>query len=297
MAIRLSILLINILFLINILLIIKIYFMRKSIREIEISLDNILNENTNNLITISSSDKKMKKLASLLNVELKKLRKERLQYENGNQGLKNMVTNISHDMRTPLTVISGYVELINENKEYNEKYIDIIERKTKELTALTEELFDYSKTMDMGIKIAKENCCVNEILENTLISYYSIFKSKNLRPQIKISENKIYKNVNRGAVVRVFENIISNVIKYGEGDFEVVLDDSGKVVFSNETSKLDTTTVEKIFDRYYTVENARSSTGIGLSIAKQLIELNGGEISAKYLDNHFMIEIEFNVYG
>ena len=297
MAIRLSILLINILFLINILLIIKIYFMRKSIREIEISLDNILNENTNNLITISSSDKKMKKLASLLNVELKKLRKERLQYENGNQGLKNMVTNISHDMRTPLTVISGYVELINENKEYNEKYIDIIERKTKELTALTEELFDYSKTMDMGIKIAKENCCVNEILENTLISYYSIFKSKNLRPQIKISENKIYKNVNRGAVVRVFENIISNVIKYGEGDFEVVLDDSGKVVFSNETSKLDITTVEKIFDRYYTVENAKSSTGIGLSIAKQLIELNGGEISAKYLDNHFMIEIEFNVYG
>lgn len=271
--------------------------MRKSIREIEISLDNILNENTNNLITISSSDKKMKKLASLLNVELKKLRKERLQYENGNQGLKNMVTNISHDMRTPLTVISGYVELINENKEYNEKYVDIVERKTKELIVLTEELFDYSKTMDMGIKIAKENCCVNEILENTLISYYSIFKSKNLRPQINISENKIYKNVNRGAVVRVFENIISNVIKYGEGDFEVVLDDSGKVVFSNETSKLDTTTVEKIFDRYYTVENARSSTGIGLSIAKQLIELNGGEISAKYLDNHFMIEIEFNVYG
>ena len=103
--------------------------------------------------------------------------------------------------------------------------------------------------------------------------------------------------MNRGAVVRVFENIISNVIKYGEGDFEVVLDDSGKVVFSNETSKLDTTTVEKIFDRYYTVENARFSTGIGLSIAKQLIELNGGEISAKYLDNHFMIEIEFNVYG
>lgn len=297
MAIRLSILLIIILFLINILLIIKIYFMRKSIREIEISLDNILNENTNNLITISSSDKKMKKLASLLNVELKKLRKERLQYENGNQGLKNMVTNISHDMRTPLTVISGYVELINENKEYNEKYVDIVERKTKELIVLTEELFDYSKTMDMGIKIAKENCCVNEILENTLISYYSIFKSKNLRPQINISENKIYKNVNRGAVVRVFENIISNVIKYGEGDFEVVLDDSGKVVFSNETSKLDTTTVEKIFDRYYTVENARSSTGIGLSIAKQLIELNGGEISAKYLDNHFMIEIEFNVYG
>lgn len=294
MAIRLSILLIIILFLINILLIIKIYFMRKSIREIEISLDNILNKNTNNLITISSSDKKMKKLASLLNVELKRLRKERLQYENGNQGLKNMVTNISHDMRTPLTVISGYVELINENKEYNEKYVDIIERKTKELTVLIEELFDYSKTMDMGIKIAKENCCVNEILENTLISYYSIFKSKNLRPKIKISENKIYKNVNRGAVVRVFENIISNVIKYGEGDFEVVLDDSGKVVFSNETSKLDTTTVEKIFDRYYTVENARFSTGIGLSIAKQLIELNGGEISAKYLDNHFIIEIDFH---
>lgn len=293
MTIELSILLIIVLFSIAILLITKIYYMRKSIKEIETSLDNILKENTNNLITISSSDKEIKKLASLLNIELKKLRDEQLQYENGNQSLKSIITNLSHDIRTPLTVINGYIELINKNKENTPKYIDIIKRKTKELTILTEELFDYSKTMDIGLKMPKENCCINEILENTLINYYSIFKSKNINPQIKISKNKIYKNVNKNTIIRVFENILSNIIKYSEGDFNVTLDDSGKITFSNETKKLDTTTVAKIFDRYYTVENAKSSTGIGLSIAKQLVELNGGIIKAEYIRNKLIIEIKW----
>ena len=293
MTIELSILLIIVLFSITILLITKIYYMRKSIKEIETSLDNILKENTNNLITISSSDKEIKNLASLLNIELKKLRDEQLQYENGNQSLKSIITNLSHDIRTPLTVINGYIELINKNKENTPKYIGIIERKTKELTILTEELFDYSKTMDIGLKMPKENCCINEILENTLINYYSIFKSKNINPQIKISKNKIYKNVNKNTIIRVFENILSNIIKYSEGDFNVTLDDSGKITFSNETKKLDTTTVAKIFDRYYTVENAKSSTGIGLSIAKQLVELNGGIIKAEYIRNKLIIEIKW----
>lgn len=293
MTIELSILLIIVLFSITILLITKIYYMRKSIKEIETSLDNILKENTNNLITISSSDKEIKNLASLLNIELKKLRDEQLQYENGNQSLKSIITNLSHDIRTPLTVINGYIELINKNKENTPKYIDIIKRKTKELTILTEELFDYSKTMDIGLKMPKENCCINEILENTLINYYSIFKSKNINPQIKISKNKIYKNVNKNTIIRVFENILSNIIKYSEGDFNVTLDDSGKITFSNETKKLDTTTVAKIFDRYYTVENAKSSTGIGLSIAKQLVELNGGIIKAEYIRNKLIIEIKW----
>lgn len=293
MTIELSILLIIVLFSIAILLITKIYYMRKSIKEIETSLDNILKENTNNLITISSSDKEIKKLASLLNIELKKLRDEQLQYENGNQSLKSIITNLSHDIRTPLTVINGYIELINKNKENTPQYIGIIERKTKELTILTEELFDYSKTMDIGLKMPKENCCINEILENTLINYYSIFKSKNINPQIKISKNKIYKNVNKNTIIRVFENILSNIIKYSECDFNVTLDDSGKITFSNETKKLDTTTVAKIFDRYYTVENAKSSTGIGLSIAKQLVELNGGIIKAEYIRNKLIIEIKW----
>lgn len=282
-----------ILFLICVVLIAKIYFMKKSVKEIELSLKDILKSNTNNLLTISSSDKDVKKLTNVLNIELKELRKQRLQYETGNQEIKSSITNISHDIRTPLTAISGYIDLIKESKENKKKeeYLKIVENKTNDLILLTEQLFDFSKTMDIGTKVEKQKCLVNEILEETLANYYIIFKENNIVSQIEITKNRIYKIVDRNTIIRVFENILSNVTKYSNGDFRVSLDDDGKIIFSNKATSLDATTVEKIFNRYYTVENAKKSTGIGLSIAKQLVELNGGTINAKYIKSHLIIEI------
>lgn len=284
-----------IMFIICVSLLLKIYFMKRSIKEIQKSLKDILKQNTNNLLTISSSDKDMKNLANDLNFELKKLRKQRLQFETGNQELKSSITNISHDMRTPLTAISGYIDLIKESNtnEKKENYLKIIENKANDLIFLTDQLFDFSKTMDISSNIVKENCLVNEILEETLANYYIIFKSKKIIPQIEITQNRIYKVINKNTIVRVFENILSNVTKYSNGDFKVILDDDGKITFSNKATSLDATTVEKIFNRYYTVENAKKSTGIGLSIAKQLVELNDGTINAKYIKEHLIIEIKF----
>ena len=92
---------------------------------------------------------------------------------------------------------------------------------------------------------------------------------------------------------RIFENIISNAIKYSENDFNIKLKSNGMIEFSNKTNLLNTTSLEKIFDRYYTVKNAQKSNGIGLSIAKQLVELSGGKIKAKYENNYLIIEIRF----
>lgn len=273
--------------------IMKIYIMKKSMKEIYISLSEILQSDTNNIITITSRDKQVKQLANEINTELKALRKEKLQYQNGNQELKRMITNISHDMRTPLTAISGYIELLKENKEKQEEYLEIIERKTNELTVLTEQLFDFSKTMDIGTKIKKEICCINEILEEALANDYTLFKDKNIVPKVEMCEEKVYRNVDRNTVIRIFENILSNVRKYSNGDFKVKLNKDGQITFSNKADSLDATTVQKIFDRYFTVENAKKSTGIGLSIAKQLVELNGGHISAQYINQHVIIQIEF----
>ena len=286
---------ITILIIILVFMIIKLYFIRKSLKEIQNSISEILSTDTNNLLTISSSDKEIINLANSLNLELKNLREEKLQYENGNQELKTVMTNISHDMRTPLTAISGYIELIKENNDENKKkkYIEIIERKTNDLILLTDQLFDFSKTMDMKINIKKEKCCINEIIEESLINYYSIFKKNNIVPKIEICNKKIYKYVDKNTIIRVFENILSNVSKYSNGDFKVVLDEYGRITFSNRATSLDATTVQKIFNRYFTVENAKKSTGLGLSIAKQLIELNDGTISAKYIKNHLIIEIYF----
>lgn len=275
-------------------LLVKLFLIKKSMKEIKIQLHSILKADTNNILTISSSDDDIKKLADSLNTELKELRKQRLQYEMGNQELKECITNISHDLRTPLTAISGYIDLIKNNKEKNKQvdYLDIIERKTSDVILLTEQLFNFSKTIDEGIKIDKKTYCINELLEESLANYYIIFKEHCIIPNVHIVERKIYRCVDKNTIIRVFENILSNVIKYSNGEFKVILDEKGNISFSNKASSLDATTVEKIFNRYYTVENANKSTGIGLNIAKQLIELNDGKINAKYIKDTIYINIE-----
>lgn len=272
---------------------IKLYFIKKSIKEIRVSINKIIKADTNQLLTISSSDKEMKKLTNDLNKELQDLRKEKLQYQNGNQELKRIITNISHDMRTPLTAISGYIDLMKENKEKQKEYMKIIEKKTEELTLLTDQLFDFSKTMDIGVEMQREKCCINEILEETLANMYHFFKEKQIEPKLEICTQKIYKDLDKHSIIRVFENILSNVCKYSDGDFKVTLNEKGIITFSNKATSLDATTVQKIFDRYFTVENAKKSTGLGLSISKQLVKLNGGKISAKYVNEYLIIQIEF----
>ena len=283
-----------ILFLICIFLAVKLYVIKQSIKEIEKSFSKILRTDTNNIIAISSSDKDIKNLTINLNNNLSELRGQKLQYKNGNQELKKIITNISHDLRTPLTAIKGYVDLIEQEKLSNnqKEYLKVIQKKSNELTELTGQLFEYTKLMDIDVKIKKEECCINEILEETLVSYYSIFKEQNIIPNISICSTKVYKIVNKISIIRVFENILSNVVKYSNGDLKVEMQENGTITFSNKATSLDETTVQKIFDRYFSVENAKESTGIGLSIAKQLVELNNGSIKAKYVNGYLIIEIK-----
>lgn len=289
------ILLLVLLIFICIFLILRLYYIKHSIKEIEKSFTYILKSDTNNLITISSSDKDIKKLATNINENLLDLRKQKLRFENGNYELKNIITNISHDLRTPIVAIKGYADLMKENELLSEqkRYLEVIERKANELTELTNQLFEFSMIGDVNLETQKENCCINEILEETLLSYYSIFKEKNIVPEIKICSKKVYKFINKLSLIRVFENIFSNVCKYSSGDFKIEITETGTIIFSNKAKTLDSTTVQKIFDRYFSVENAKESTGIGLSIAKRLVELNNGTINAKYINENLIIEIKF----
>ncbi|MFR8753913.1 MAG: sensor histidine kinase [Monoglobales bacterium] len=292
---NISLVLIILLIFVCIFLIVKVFLLKKTIREIENSFTYILESDTNNIVTISSLDKDIKNLTINLNKNLIELRKQKLQYKNGNQELKKIITNISHDLRTPLTVINGYIDLLQkENKNVEqERYIETIKEKIYELKELTEQLFEFSKTVDVNLELKKEQCCINDILAESLANYYTQFKEKNIIPKITISNKKINKCLNRSAIIRIFENILSNVLKYSNGNFEVILNDEGIIIFSNKAKSLDGITVQKIFDRYFTVENAKESTGIGLAIAKQLTELNGGKITAEYVNEYLNIKLYF----
>ncbi len=280
---------------ISIVLIIKILIMKNEIKNINQSLASIINTDTNNLITMNTNDNHLKALADSLNKDLKELRKLELEYKNGSGELKSFITNISHDLRTPLTAIRGYLDLMdNDNLTHKQiEYLKIIDSKVKDLTELTEQLFDFSKAIDIQNEVKKENICINAILEDSIASFYSLFKKHNITPKIEICDDKVIRLLNENMLKRIFENIISNAIKYGEKDFHVKMHNNGTIEFANKTDKLDQVSLEKLFDRYYTVRNAKKSNGIGLSIAKQLVELSGGQMKAIYKNGSLIIEVIF----
>lgn len=266
-----------------------------SIKEIEDNLDIILNNDTNKLITISTNNKMLNRLTTNLNSSLRKIRKLELSYKNGNKELQESITNISHDLRTPLTAIKGYIDLIKKEKSKKKivEYLKIIENKSEDLAILTEQLYDYSKSLDLKDKLKKEKVCINDILEDTILSYYALIKKKNLTPEINITTKRIYRKIDKNMAIRILENIISNTIKYTDEDIKITLLDNGKIIIKNKSHVLDNTTVNKMFNRYYTIESGSNTSGIGLSIAKQLVNINGGKITAKYSQGYLIVELEF----
>ena len=146
---------------------------------------------------------------------------------------------------------------------------------------LTEELFKYSVIVsDEDPEL--ENVYVNRILEEAISAYYVNLAEKGIEPDIQMTGKRIERLGNDRALARVFSNLLQNVIRYSDGDLRIVLEDSGEITFSNTAKKLSTVEVEQLFDRFYTVEVGRGSTGLGLSIARTLVERMGGSITADF---------------
>ena len=261
---------------------VKIWLLRRSSKEIAEALSDCLKTDTNSVITVSSRDKQVRKLVTELNKELKLLREEHHRFVQGDMELKNAVTNISHDLRTPLTAICGYLDMLkSEDKSPEaERYLEIISGRAEAMKQLTEELFRYSVILASDSKGKQEQVIVNDVLEESIAGYYSILIEKSISLEIDITDSKVIRILDRSALARVFSNLINNTVKYSDGDLTVRLSANGTITFSNHASKLTSVQVDKLFDRFYTVEAARNSTGLGLSIARTLIEQMGGTISA-----------------
>lgn len=273
-------------------LVIKIYCLESDIKEIIGDFEEKLLADTNTLISISSRDRNIRNLAASINGQLKVLRKLQLKYQNGDAELKAAVTNISHDLRTPLTAICGYMDLLEkeEKSENVSRYLSLIENRIDAMKQLTEEMFRYSvilSTEDMELEMVH----INAVLEESIAGFYGALKERGIEPVISITEQRIERCGNKAALSRVFSNILNNALKYSDGDLEISLQDDGTILFSNTATALNEVHVGKLFDRFYTVENARNSNGLGLSIAKTLIEQMNGEIEAKYVGERLVIAI------
>ena len=260
--------------------------LRHSLREAAEELDEKLRTDTNTLISISTGDRAVRALAAHLNRQLQALRRERLRLQTGNDALTAAVTNVSHDLRTPLTAISGYLDLLEQEpqSEAAARYLSVIRERTDAMRTLTEELFRYSVLAATADELHTESVCLNDVLEQSLAAAYGVLSARGIEPEIQMPEERIVRPLDAAALRRVFDNILSNAAKYSDGDLSIVLAPDGTVTFSNRASALSRVETARLFDRFYTVETARSATGLGLSIAKLLTEQIGGRISADYRD-------------
>lgn len=276
-----------------VLLLVKLHLIKKSAREITSELGRILKEDTNTSLRLSTHDRNMCRLADSINVQLKQVRKEHLQYHQGNTELKTAITNISHDIRTPLTAIAGNLYMIGKTDDISEirAYVNAIEERTETMKQLTEELLRYSIIISDENKPQAEDIFVNQVLQESISSFYPVLTEKGITPQIRLTDTRIVRNANRSELARVFSNLLNNAVKYSDGDLEITLSDAGEITFSNTAKELSTVEVEQLFDRFYTVEVARNSTGLGLSIARTLVERMGGTITADYENGRLKITI------
>ena len=275
-------------------LLIKVRLLQKSMDEIAGELGERLSTDTNVLISISTRDKHARALAADLSRQLRALREQRHRFQSGDRELKEAVTNISHDLRTPLTAICGYLDLLEreDKSPAAERYLSLIAGRTEEMKRLTEELFRYSVILSAE-ETALEPVDMVSVLEESIAGFYGPLKERGIEPVIDLPGEAVVRRLDRAMLSRVFDNVLSNALKYSAGDLMIVLSPDGEVRFSNTAPSLDDVQVGRLFDRFFTVEAARGSTGLGLSIAKTLAERMGGAIGAELGEETLTVWIRF----
>ena len=247
-------------------LFIRVRLLQKGLDGITDQLGERLGSDTNNPIFLPTRDTHARRLAAALNVQLKELRRQRQRYENGDRELKEAVTNVSHDLRTPLTAICGYLELLEkEDKTPRQaRYLALIAGRAEAMRQLTEELLRYSVAAGMDGGLDLEPVDLNGAVEEAVAALYGAFVEAGIIPRVSLPAQRVARNLNRAALSRVLGNLLTNALKYSGGDLDVALSPDGAITLSNAAPALDEVQVGRLFDRFYTVETGRGSTGLGL---------------------------------
>lgn len=247
-------------------------------------------------IEVKGNDELAQLCDSINNMSLElgeKIENEKIMEKNKSE----LITNVSHDLRTPLTSIIGYVDLLKKNgfqdKDKFKEYIDVIDERTRSLNKLINELFEYTKLTSHDIKLNYSKVEIGSLVEQLVGEYTPIFNREGLEVYKDISSEDIFINIDVEKIVRVLENLLTNAKKYSLRNDKVLVtlykEDDEYVVISlaNKTKNIDKDELNNIFERFYKVDKSRKeqdSAGLGLSIVKRIVELHNGEVNAE-LDN------------
>ena len=278
--------------LLNIILMFSLFSWKRQICEITKQISE------NRKLRISLSNKHIEKLAGIINEKNDLERRAKLQILQEKEQLKQSIANISHDLRTPLTSIQGYLVLLKscQNKEEQEHYFSIIQAKADYLTELLQIFYDLSLIDSEDYILEVEKLDINRIVTDCLIDKYS--ELKKLTPTVKTENAPVWITGNTVACKRIIENLITNAIRYSNDYVEIVIDANGIFTVKNTTSELKNIDINMLFQKFYTVDASRSNgnTGLGLYIVKELLnKIDGGIEEISYKNNILTISIYFNL--
>ena len=278
--------------LLNIILAFSLFSWKRQICEITKQI------NENKKLRISLSSKQIEKLAGIINEKNDLEQKTKVKIIQEKEQLKHSIADISHDLRTPLTSIQGYLTLLKdcEDKEEQEHYFSVIQAKTDYLTELLQIFYDLSLIESEDYILEIEKIDVNRIVTDCLIDKYN--ELKELTPTIKIENAPVWIIGNAVACKRIIDNLVTNAIRYSDDDIEIVMDADGIFTVKNTTSELKNIDVNILFQKFYTVDTSRSNgnTGLGLYIVKELLnKIEGGIKEISYKNNILTISVYFKL--
>ncbi len=280
------------------------YKKSKNIVSLIESVEIMANGNLEHVIDVNDSGN-IKSLADNINNIVSQLRNITIEERMAQQTKTDLITNVSHDLRTPLTSIIGYLSLIEDDKYKDEVqlryYTSIAYEKSNTLKILIDDLFDLTKMQNNTMKLNKVKINLVELIGQIVSHFEYQFKEAHMEGRLNFSEDRCIIEADPIKLVRAFENLITNAMKYGKDGYyiDIVTEKKGemaivKVINYGETIPI--LDLPHIFDRFYRVEKSRNrndgGSGLGLAITKNIIEIHGGEISVTSDSNETVFEVK-----
>lgn len=278
------------------------FYYRHQIKNVKSQISFLNQHETNMLITSDQKSGCVADLTDELNTLIEQTAALRKEIADSESHLKDTIINLSHDIRTPLTSMDGYFQLLlkSDDPEERQQYAAVISNRLSSLKEMLDELFTYAKLTNKAYEVELSPCAVNEILLSVLFSFYKDIKQRGIEPLVNVPEQDIFIQGNEPALRRIFQNILKNCIEHGNNQLSVRLINSSDMVqiyFENDYQMQEPIDANKVFDRFYKADGARSktSTGLGLSIAKELVERLNGSITGNVKNDIFTITITFHL--
>lgn len=267
-------------------LIYYLFILKKDIKRVAKEIVINKNNDSNTLIHSEISSKELSLLITEINKLLKDKKDQEILFEQNNKKVKKMMTNISHDLKTPLTSALGYISMIkdsNLSKEKQEKNLEIIENRLLRLNELITSFFEFSKIIASDKLIEKEKVNIISVIEESMVHYYEDFVKEKREIILTSAGFHCYILSNKEMLLRIFDNLIANAFQHSNSNLEIkiIKEDSLQIHFINELVD-DSLDIGSIFDEFYTTDISRTkgNTGLGLAIAKEFTERLNGSIRA-----------------